>query len=82
MERYDLEQLFLEWAWSAGFPSGWTQAVRSLARSARGLERAGLIERRTIRRVGHPTHHGFVLTDLGREALVALSGDWISEGSR
>ena len=52
-------------------------AVCVLARALRGLEEAGLIERRTIRRADGPTHHGFVLTEDGEEALRALSGDWI-----
>ena len=67
------------WAWEAGHRN-WNDAVRTLARTLRGLERIGLIERRTIRRPGAPTHHGFVLTDEGREAVSALSGDWIEEG--
>jgi hypothetical protein len=78
-EEYDVGQLFLEWAWEARFPEEWEGAVRALARTLRGLEGAGLIERRTIRRSGAPTHHGFVLTELGRRALHALSGDWIKE---
>jgi hypothetical protein len=80
LDRYDLGQLFLEWTWSARFPGGWGASVQVLARTLRGLEQAGLIERRTIRRVGHPTHHGFVLTNLGHEAVNALSGDWMKDG--
>lgn len=83
IQRYDLEQLFLEWAWNAGFPAGWwTHAVRSYVRTLRGLQAAGFVERRTIRRSGYPTHHGFRVTARGRHALVALSGDWIDEGTR
>jgi hypothetical protein len=76
-DRYDLARLFMEWAWNARFPADWDDAVRVLARTLRGLEASGLIERRTIRRVGHPTHHGFVLTALGHEAVNALSGEWM-----
>jgi hypothetical protein len=32
-----------------------------------------------MRRAGRATHHGFVLTDLGCEALDALSGEWIKD---
>jgi hypothetical protein len=77
-EAYDLGWLFTCWAWESGYRD-WDRAVRVLARTLRGLERTGLIERRTIRRVGQPTHHGFVLTRGGQEAIVALSGDWIAE---
>lgn len=79
-DRYAVDQLFTEWAWSARFKDDWDGALRALACTLRGLEGAGLIERRTVRRTGHPTHHGFRLTELGREALDALSGDWIKEG--
>ena len=75
---YDLEQLFLAWAWGAGYRD-WDTAVRVLARALRGLSEAGLIERRTIRRRSGQTHHGFVLTADGHEALQALAGDWIRE---
>src|SRR5688572_16413527 len=71
-ERYALDGLFLEWAWNGGFAE-WDLAVRTLARTLRGLQTSGLIERRTIRRVGCPTHHGFVVTALGQQALHALS---------
>ena len=77
-DPYDLEWLFLSWAWDAGYRD-WADGVRALARMLRGLERTGLVERRTIRRAGKPTHHGFVPTDSGRRALVALSGEWIPE---
>jgi DNA-binding PadR family transcriptional regulator len=74
-----MERLFLEWAWFTRVPGGWQAAVRVLAHTLHGLEGAGLIERRTMRRAGRATHHGFVLTDLGREALDALSGEWIKD---
>lgn len=77
-DPYALGVLFLEWAWGAEFPGGWPQSVRALACALRGLRRAGLIERRTIRRPGHSTHHGLVLTTLGHEALKALGGEWLS----
>lgn len=77
-DRYDLAWLFLCWAWEAGYRD-WDDAVRVLARALRGLERVGLVERRTVRRAGQLTHHGFVLTDAGREAVTALSGHWIEE---
>lgn len=80
-DRYDLEQLFLAWAWGAKFGS-WEQAVRVLGRALRGLEEAGLIERRTIRRGRGRVHHGFALTADGQEAIEALRGDWIRRPSR
>ena len=78
-DPYDLERLFLEWAWFTQVAGGWPGAVRLLARALRGLQGAGLIERSRVRRHGHATHHGFVLTDLGQEALQALSGDWVKD---
>ena len=75
--RYDLAWLFTCWAWEAGVRD-WPTALRVLARALRGLERAGLIERRTRRSSGG-VHHGFVLTREGREAVFALSGDWFEE---
>jgi hypothetical protein len=77
-DPYDLGELFLAWAWGSGYRD-WDAAVRVLARALRGLAEAGLIERRTIRRVSGPTHHGFVLTEDGQEVLRALSGDWITD---
>ena len=56
-DPYDLERLLLEWAWSTGIRE-WQAAVRVLARTLLGLQGAGLIERRTVRRAGHATHHG------------------------
>jgi DNA-binding PadR family transcriptional regulator len=80
-DRYDMEQLFSEWCWGTGIGS-WKDGVRLLARALRGLEEAGLIERRTIRRGPGRTHHGFTLTPLGEEALKALRGDWLAQDSR
>lgn len=77
-DPYDLRQLFLTWGWGSGYRD-WNAGVRALARALRGLAEAGLIERRTIRRPSGSTHHGFVLTEDGQEALQALSGDWISD---
>ncbi len=77
-DPYDLGELFVDWAWWSGY-NDWNAGVRALARALRGLAEAGLIERRTIRRVSGPTHHGFVLTEDGQEALRALSGAWISD---
>ncbi len=77
-DPYDLGRLFLEWAWSTGIRE-WQAAVRVLARTLHGLQGTGLIERRTVRRAGHATHHGLVLTDLGRAALDALAGEWIKD---
>lgn len=76
-DPYDLGWLFLCWSWEAGYRD-WTKGVRALARALCALERIGFIERRTIKRAGRPTHHGFILTDEGREAIRALSGDWIA----
>ncbi len=75
-DPYDLGWLFLCWSWHAGYRD-WKDGVHALARALRAFERIGFIERRTIRRQGYPTHHGFVITDHGREAAGALSGDWI-----
>ena len=69
---YDLERLFVEWAWFAGFRD-WDKAVRALAHVLRGLEGAGLIERRAIRRVGRRPLHGLRLTPLGTKAVECLS---------
>jgi hypothetical protein len=80
-DPYDLSWLFLCWAWEAGYRD-WSQGLRVLARTLRGLERMGFIERRTIRCAGHATHHGFTVTDEGREAVTALSGDWIKRSER
>ncbi len=78
-DPYDLGWLFLCWCWESGYGS-WEDGLRSLVRALRALEEIGLIERRRIRRDdGRPTHHGFVLTEEGREAVAALSGDWIDD---
>ena len=77
-DPYDLGWLFLCWSWEAGHRN-WNDGLRALVRALRGLEETGFIERRRIRRAGHDTHHGFVLTKDGHEALKALSGDWIKE---
>ncbi len=76
-DPYNLGQLFLCRAWGTGYRD-WNTGVRVLARALRALAEAGLIARRTIRRVSGPTHHGFVLTEDGEKALRALSGDWIT----
>ena len=80
-EPYDLSWLFLCWAWESGYRD-WTQGVRALARALRGLERTGLIERRSIRSPGRATHHGFILTEEGRTAVKALSGAWLRTSER
>ncbi len=68
-----LEWLFLSWSWEGRFDT-WDDGVRALARALRGLERIGLIERRTRREPGRPTRHGFVLTEDGLLTLAALAG--------
>ena len=73
-EEEQLANAFLRWAWEAGFDD-WDDAVRALARTLRGLERTGFIERYTIRRPGHPPRHGVTLTDDGRSLLAALAGE-------
>lgn len=79
-DPYNLGQLFLEWAWgTTPMSRDWNAATRVLARALRGLSEAGLIERRTVRRNTGETHHGFVLTEDGHEALRALAGDWIED---
>ena len=80
-ERYALEHLFVAWAWNARFPDGadgWNGAVRALARSLKGLEGAGLIERRTIRRAVHiealglaPRAHEYLLHHFLAQCSVA-----------
>ena len=59
------------WADEGQYPS-WSAAVRALARNLRGLEAAGLINRRTVRHPGHPPLHGVTLTDAGHKCLAAL----------
>ena len=75
---WDLSWLFIGWAWYAGHRD-WNRSLRALATTLRGLERCDLIERRRVRRPNAPTHHGFVLTERGRDAVKALSGNWIEE---
>lgn len=77
----DLGWLFLAWSWEARYRN-WSNGLRALVHALRGLEEIGLIERRRIRRVGRNNHHGFVLTDEGREAIAALSGEWIQPSER
>jgi DNA-binding HxlR family transcriptional regulator len=64
----------LRWAWFGGFRT-WDAAVRSLARTLRGLERADLIERRTLRTDrGQPVRRILTLTAHGHEVTALLSG--------
>lgn len=72
-EHDRLEHLFVCWAWGAQFGS-WENAVRALARTLRGLERTGFIERHTLRHPGEPPRHYVTLTEDGRDLLAALSG--------
>lgn len=72
-EREQLGNAFLRWAWEAQFGS-WKDAVRALARTLRGLERTGFIERHAVRRRGEPPRHYVTLTDDGRDLLATLSG--------
>ena len=69
-----LEWLFMAWSWEAGYDA-WEDGLRAVARALQGLERIGLIERRTIRRPQFPTRHGFVLTEEGLHTLAVLTGD-------
>jgi len=80
-DPYDLGWLFVCWSWEAGYRD-WNDGLRALVHALRGLEEIGLIERRRIRRVGGNNHHGLVLTDEGRDAIAALSGDWIEPNER
>ena len=80
-DSLDLAMLFLWWSLATEFRN-WKGAVRALARALQGLERLGFIDRRTVRRPGHRTHDGFVPTDGGLTALIALSGDSIRELER
>ena len=73
-----LEWMFLCWAWEAGYHQ-WGDGLRGLARGLRGLERTGLIERRTVRRRGEPTIHAVTLTEAGHALLAKLSGDTAEE---
>jgi hypothetical protein len=69
-----LDRLFLEWAWFTHHHD-WMPAVRTLARGLRGLEGAGLVERRRARGSDGRPLHLLELTPLGRSALLLLSGD-------
>jgi hypothetical protein len=69
-----LGRLFLEWAWATRHRD-WEAGVRTLARTLRGLEGAGLIERQRVRSDGGETLHMVRLTALGHRALSLLSGD-------
>ena len=68
-----LDRLFLEWAWATRHEE-WTQAVRTLARTLKGLEGAGLIERERVRGDDGRALHLLRLTPLGSSALTLLSG--------
>jgi hypothetical protein len=67
-----LENAFLRWAWEAGYRR-WEDAVRALARTLRGLERTGFIERHVVRRPGARPRHGFTLTEDGVSLLETLT---------
>lgn len=67
-----LENAFLRWAWESGF-GRWENAVRALARTLRGLERTGFIERHVVRRPGARPRHGFTLTEDGVSLLETLT---------
>jgi len=69
-----LGELFLEWAWATRHRD-WERAVRTLARTLKGCEGAGLIERQRVRGEGGETLHLVRLTELGEFALALLSGD-------
>jgi hypothetical protein len=74
-----LEWLFMCWLAEAGYDR-WEDGVWALARCLRGAEATGLIERRTVREVGRPTLHGFVLTEDGEKLLRLLAGTEPGEG--
>lgn len=76
-----LGHAFLCWAWHAEFGS-WDAAVRAMARTPRGLERAGLIERQTRRSPGEEPIHGFAVTENGQALLALLAGDDKTGGNR
>jgi len=69
-----LGELFLEWAWATRHRD-WERAVRTLARTLKGLEGGGLIERERVHGEGGETLHLVRVTELGRFALALLSGD-------
>jgi hypothetical protein len=71
-DRYDrLGEAFVACAWNGGFHP-WIKAVRVLAGALRGLETTGLIERRTVRRKGHPPHRTWMPTEIGRAVAADL----------
>ena len=69
-----LGQLFLAWAWNTQHRD-WTRALRTLARSLKGLEGEGLIERQRTRGMDGRVLHLVRVTPLGRSALTLLGGD-------
>ena len=69
-----LGELFLEWAWGTRHRD-WEGGVRTLARTFKGLEGAGLIERQRVRGDHGQPLHLVRLTPLGVRALSLLSGD-------
>ena len=69
-----LGELFLEWAWATRHRD-WERAMRTLARTLKGLEGAGLIERQRVHGEGGETLHLVRLTALGEFAVALLSGD-------
>ena len=69
-----LDRLFLEWAWATRHEE-WTQAVRTLARTLKGLEGAGLIERERVRGDDGQPLHLLRPTERGKRALALLGGD-------
>jgi hypothetical protein len=81
-DHYNFARMFSEWAWFTGHRRKWSDAVRILAGTLRGLEGAGLIARRRIPRPNGEVLHCFELTDLGHEAVAALSGRWAEENRR
>jgi len=68
-----LGELFLEWAWATRHRD-WEAAVRTLARTLKGLEGAGLINRHRARGVDGQPLHLVRLTELGQRALSLMSG--------
>lgn len=69
-----LGEMFLEWSWATGYRD-WEAGVRILARTLKGLEGAGLIERQRVRGDDDQPVHLARLTPLGLRALSLLDGD-------
>jgi hypothetical protein len=69
-----LGELCLEWAWATGHRD-WEAGVRTLARTLKGLDGAGLIERHRVHGDDEQPLHLLRLTPLGQQALALLSGD-------